>query len=135
MGTFTETRIFFVETCITCGIEFGMPDEYVKQLRRKESSFCCPNGHSMVYGPSDLKKKEAEIANLKNQLQLAQETRRRAQNDADHFKASRNALRGQITKIKKRIGNGVCPCCNRTFQDLQRHMHTKHPEYQSEETE
>ena len=42
---------------------------------------------------------------------------------------SRNALKGVVTKTKRRIGKGVCPCCNRTFQDLQRHMAGKHPEY------
>lgn len=24
-----------------------------------------------------------------------------------------------------------CPCCNRTFQNLQRHMTSKHPDYVS----
>jgi hypothetical protein len=23
----------------------------------------------------------------------------------------------------------VCPCCNRSFQNLRRHMATKHPEF------
>jgi hypothetical protein len=31
-----------------------------------------------------------------------------------------------------RIGNGVCPCCNRSFTNLRRHMTTKHPEYPKE---
>lgn len=33
----------------------------------------------------------------------------------------------------KRIHNGVCPCCNRSFVNLQRHMKTKHPEVVSVE--
>lgn len=35
-------------------------------------------------------------------------------------------------EIKKRVGNGVCPCCNRTFENLSRHMSCKHPEYKTE---
>jgi hypothetical protein len=31
-------------------------------------------------------------------------------------------------RIEKRIHAGVCPCCNRTFQNLARHMNTKHPD-------
>jgi hypothetical protein len=31
--------------------------------------------------------------------------------------------------VQKRVGNGVCPCCNRTFEDLARHMKVKHREY------
>jgi hypothetical protein len=38
------------------------------------------------------------------------------------------AARGQLTKFKKRVGRGVCPCCNRHFKDLARHMESKHPE-------
>ena len=45
------------------------------------------------------------------------ETRRRA------------AAKGQLTKVKKRVGNGVCPCCTRSFTDLARHMESKHPAY------
>jgi hypothetical protein len=28
------------------------------------------------------------------------------------------------------VANGVCPCCNRTFQNLARHMAGKHPDYE-----
>jgi hypothetical protein len=33
--------------------------------------------------------------------------------------------------INQSIGSllGVCPCCNRTFQQLARHMKAKHPGY------
>ncbi len=34
-----------------------------------------------------------------------------------------------MTKVKKRAANGVCPCCNRTFSDLARHMKAKHPDF------
>ena len=43
------------------------------------------------------------------------------------------AKRGQVTKLKKRAAAGVCPCCNRTFVELQRHMATKHPTFTAEE--
>lgn len=44
----------------------------------------------------------------------------------------RESVKAQSTrlrKVKDRVKNGVCPCCNRTFVNLQRHMHTKHPSY------
>ncbi len=31
-------------------------------------------------------------------------------------------------KMRTRVMNGVCPCCNRTFQNLMAHMKTEHPE-------
>lgn len=40
--------------------------------------------------------------------------------------ASWQALRD--AGIKKRVQGGACPCCNRHFVQLERHMATKHPE-------
>jgi hypothetical protein len=34
--------------------------------------------------------------------------------------------------MKKRAVAGVCPCCNRHFRELERHMASKHPKYASE---
>ncbi|WP_165394478.1 helix-turn-helix domain-containing protein [Pseudoxanthomonas winnipegensis] len=36
--------------------------------------------------------------------------------------------------MRQRVMNGVCPCCNRTFENLRRHMHDKHPEFGQPET-
>lgn len=44
-----------------------------------------------------------------------------------------SAARGQVTRIKNRVGNGVCPCCNRSFGNLHRHMQTKHPGWKKPE--
>lgn len=35
---------------------------------------------------------------------------------------------GEIRRQAKRSAAGVCSACNRTFQNMARHMHTKHPE-------
>lgn len=32
-------------------------------------------------------------------------------------------------RLKKRLKNGVCPCCTRSFQNLRRHIASKHPEF------
>lgn len=31
-------------------------------------------------------------------------------------------------QAQTRIGAGICPCCNRTFSQLARHMQSKHPD-------
>lgn len=46
--------------------------------------------------------------------------------DVDETKAAH-------TRTKNRIAKGVCPCCSRTFLDLQRHMQTKHPDFTKQE--
>lgn len=47
--------------------------------------------------------------------------------EAGHLRYEKG--RGVVTKTKNRIGKGVCPCCNRTFVELARHIATKHPDY------
>lgn len=85
-------------------------------------SFYCPNGHAQHYT-------KTEVQRLKEQLE---EVKRRAewnQAEAATLKRSLTAKKGQITKMKNRISKGVCPCCNRTFENLARHMNTQHPDY------
>ena len=44
------------------------------------------------------------------------------------YKDDEIAAKGkQLTRLQKRIHAGVCPCCNRTFTNVARHMKTKHP--------
>ena len=47
------------------------------------------------------------------------------------IKAIEGCIENKIEKQLKRIHKGVCPCCNRSFTNLKRHMETKHPEHPS----
>ena len=38
------------------------------------------------------------------------------------------------TRLKNRVGKGVCPCCNRSFANLKRHMASQHPEFAGDES-
>jgi hypothetical protein len=96
-----------------------------EELRRSGRTFYCLNGHEQHYSESTKQKlREAKDA-------LARERARADQLRADRDAADRrvSAAKGQVTKIKNRVGRGVCPCCNRTFADLGAHMATKHPDY------
>lgn len=114
--------------CVTCGVEIVLPKGFYETALKKKDlmNFYCCNGHSQHFtGETEadklrrqLAQKDAELAAKANQLKLA-----------DRQVA---AARGAVTKIKNRVGNGVCPCCNRTFQNLMRHMKTKHPGYKDE---
>lgn len=42
---------------------------------------------------------------------------------------------GQVTKLKNRVGHGVCPCCNRSFGNLARHIESEHPTFIAEAAE
>lgn len=120
--TFTETTTLVKEECISCGIVFSMPITLQNKCQNDPSKpFYCPNGHQMVYKFSKEEKarKEAE-----EKLRLAQQKL-----DAEYVKSIQ--LESQLKKEQnklKRLTNGVCPCCNRSFHNLQQHMKKQHPE-------
>lgn len=113
--------------CGGCGTVFGVSKVQVEQLRRTHDTFYCPNGCERHYP----QKSEAEL--LRDQLV---EQKRRAEfleADAQRAMQVRDAQAKQIremqvahAKVTSRVSKGVCPCCNRTFRNLARHMATQH---------
>jgi hypothetical protein len=128
-------------TCGTCGIEFHVPDNWHKaRLEGKtpaERTFHCPNGHTRVFtaGNTEADKLRREAERLRQELAYKDDRIARAERLAEAERKSAIATRGQLTKMSKRVGNGVCPCCTRSFSDLRRHMATKHPEFRAEAAE
>lgn len=121
--SYVYTLTFVTETCYKCGIAFGLESNYQKELLRSHNSFYCPNGHSQHYIG------ESEADKLKRQLAAKQDYIESLRKQRDATERSLNATKGHLTRIKKRVGNGSCPCCMRHFENLQKHMQTKHPEY------
>jgi len=109
--------------CAKCGITFAMPSVYERARRNDHDTFYCPSGHGNHFpGKSEEEKLRDRLASERN-------LREGAERRADATERSLRATKGVITKMKKRIGAGVCPCCNRHFTALERHMATQHPEY------
>ena len=127
-----------IATCPSCKMLHAFPESLYQtaQQRKPDFSITCPNGHAWHYtkGESDLEKMRRErdraVQRVAEWSDAYEEQRKRA--DLADRRAS--AAKGQITKIKKRAAVGVCPCCNRTFSDLARHMAGKHPGYVAEPT-
>lgn len=110
-------------TCGGCGIAFAMPDKYYRELVSENGSFYCPRGCSRKFIG---KTKEEE---LKEQLEVERQQKIHWQREAKTARGSAAAFKGQITKTKKRVAKGVCPCCNRYFVNLHRHMDSQHKDY------
>lgn len=110
-------------SCYSCGVIFGMPAEMDRDRRQDRKSFWCPNGHAQSYIGKTEAEKERERA------QKAEERSAALIAQLDQERASHSATKGQLTKTKKRIANGVCPCCHRSFVQLARHMKGQHPKY------
>lgn len=117
--TLTGSATLITETCYSCGVLFAMTEDFRAHRLRTRDDFYCPNGHSQRYvGPTaEEKLKEAEARELALQDQLDASVR-----DAE-------TTRQALLRDRERFANGVCPCCNRSFDNVRRHMATKHPEY------
>jgi len=126
MPTINYTETLTVVTC-TCGINYAIPDALNQQLLDHRAgpgakSVHCPLGHVWHYTGKTEAQKEREARE-------ATERRLRATRDLlAAEERSHSATKGQLTKTKKRVAAGVCPHCNRTFTNVQRHMKSKHPE-------
>jgi hypothetical protein len=119
--TIESTILLITEECIHCGTVFAMTETLINELRYTGNKFYCPNGHSMVYG--------GKKAKLERRIKELENDRDWYRNETENQKRALATTRGQLTKIKKRVANGVCPCCHRSFVQLARHMKTKHPDY------
>ena len=115
--------------CPKCGIEYAAPKTFMEECRKDPTIFFhCPNGHGRHFTESEADKFRKERDRLQQRLAQKDDEIRDLEN-------RRRAAVGQVTKLKNRIGHGVCPCCNRTFQNLSRHMASEHPTFAAEAAE
>ena len=128
--TITLKTTLEVLTCCKCGIAFGMPGHFTNKRREDHESFYCPNGHSQYFPhKSEAEKAQAEAEKYKKLWRQEQDYAASVLTERNAAQKQLSAAKGQMTRLKKRVANGVCPCCNRTFTSLARHMAMKHPEY------
>lgn len=120
--TRTVYTVLTVTSCSQCYVPFAVPKEFWDNGWNYGGEIYCPRGHRMTFGPGRVKEMEQEAVRLRARLDQQQAR-------AAHMERSRSAVKGQLTKVRRRVGNGICPCCNRTFSDLAKHMTNQHPEY------
>ena len=114
-------------TCSKCGITFGMPERIRRERAKDHNTFYCPNGHPRYYpGETDEEK-------LRRRLKAAEDSNSYWREHADRLKQSRAAYKGHFTRLKQRVSEGTCPCCDEHFEDLQTHIHEQHPDFNEDE--
>jgi len=112
-------------TCKSCGITHAVPQKLLEGLQQTGGYYYCPNGHQWGWGKS-------EAYRLRQELRDEQAQRKRVEAQLVSVKDQLQATEREAQQHKKRVANGVCPCCNRSFVRLQRHMKTQHPGYAKE---
>jgi len=127
--------------CYTCKCEVWVPDALWEACKRSRGpngiSYYCAYGHQqhLVQGESEETKLRRERDRLAQRVAEWQDEARQEREKREAAERRTAAARGQVTKIKNRVGHGVCPCCTRSFQNLARHMASEHPTFAAEAAE
>ena len=113
-----------------CGIAFAVPSTWDQQKRNDHTRFFCPNGHGQSYtAESEEEKLRRERDRLAQRVAQRDDEIARQRDMREGVERRLNATRGVVTRIKNRVGHGVCPCCSRSFDNLAKHMASQHAEY------
>ena len=112
-------------SCPNCWIEYAIPSALDSKLREMKAHKCvyCPNGHQWHYTG------ETEAAIERRKRQLAEQANARLAEEAAKHNRARLKAEADLRQHRRRTKAGLCPCCNRSFVNMQRHMATKHPDY------
>lgn len=121
MTAYVDNVEFTTMQCCNCHLSFGVTSRFEKDRRKDHKTFYCPQGHAQSYRAG-----ADEETRLRNELNRQQELREAEQARLQRVEAERDQIAKAHKKMRVRVMNGVCPCCNRTFQNLLRHMQTEH---------
>ncbi len=133
---FTVTHKVGSTDCIKCGYMILITEGFERDRKRDHKSFYCTScGQSQHWpGKSDIEKLRDELTQEQRRSQWARDNaanERKAREDTERRLA---AQKGQNTKLRNRVSHGVCPCCNRSFENLRRHMASQHPDFGGEQS-
>ena len=112
----------YVSDCPNCGVIFGITEDYEDRRRADAKGFYCPNGHVMSWSESEADRQRKRADQAESRRKAAEDQARAAIREAEQ-------RRTELLKIQHRIANGVCPCCNRSFDNVRRHITSQHPEF------
>jgi len=117
--------------CGTCGVWHGIPQFMYDTCLEEGGFWHCPNGHRRGFkeGRQEKEAIRRERDQLRQSLAMYQDEAREANERLEAEKRRASAARAQVTRLRNRASKGVCPCCNRHFANLERHMGSKHPEF------
>jgi len=122
-ATMEYTEKLVVTHC-WCGIALAIPSNLHRVAHDEGKSVHCPLGHKFVFNDSF----EEKYERAKSQLAAARAAQDQAEAGERAARMREGKQRKRADRLQARAHAGVCPHCNRTFQQLARHMKSKHPE-------
>ncbi len=130
--TYSGETDLTVLTCPVCGITYAIPERLRDNAYARgghEIMWYCPNGHQLGFGDSERKRAKAEAKREADRASRLQARLDQTEASLRGQKARASRFKNDRDRERKRAAAGVCPCCNRTFQNLARHMDGQHPEF------
>lgn len=129
MSTFAEVVTFRTLNCASCSIQYAITEEKMADLRKTGETFYCPNGHKNFYRDNENDQARRERDRLKQENARLAEAAEFARRDRDVATRQASAARGQVTRLKNAAAAGACPCCDRRYTHLRKHMDKHHPQF------
>lgn len=118
------------KTCGKCGGVFALNQEFVSFARNNAGGYHCP------YCQTGWSWTESIEDRLRKQLETKERELRESKCETLRERQHRERVETQKAKAErklKRVQNGVCPECRRSFLNLQQHMKTQHCRKQEEQ--
>lgn len=119
--------------CLTCKTPIWMEQSAYDTYVQTCASFYCIHGHQQCFVRG-----KSEAQKLRDGLERERRRRQSAEQNVEYesqmkrlAERSTRAYKDQATKLRNRAKAGICPCCQRHFTQLERHMATKHPGFQT----
>lgn len=127
--SFDVTLDLTVEVCWVCGITWAMDSRWATKRSERGLNFFCPAGCRLRYGESENDKLKKDLKREKDKLERERQWHKRTEEAKERLDRRLSATKGVVTRMRNRAAEGVCPCCKRSFPELQKHMRSKHPDY------
>ena len=113
--------------CSVCALDYACDKVYMDHRKfapktAKDRDWYCPNGHGQEFTAS------AHERERKRRLE-AEAREKSALAALESAKRSAAAYKGHVTRLSKKVREGVCPACEQTFPALQQHMQEEHPDW------
>ena len=86
-----------IHDCLTFGISYAMPSEFIERRRKDHKTFYCPSGHEAYY--PHLNKEET----LSRRLETCRLDNKHLKEEVRYHDYSARYYKGKVTKIEKEM--------------------------------
>lgn len=113
-------RVDVIE-CYKCGSWTALTTSQHERFLENGETFYCAIGHGQSY-------RNSKVTVLTKELEEQRRRTSQALSHVDELLLDKVARKKELTALKRRTDNGVCPHCQRTFKQVTRHITKKHPD-------